>query len=249
MYRTSPKTSEQATQINARFLEHLEDTRPQNAGKRRVAAFGFFGGMLLLLGALATLFTHDFALAWPLLPTGAVIALRSWRSLRDIFTREHRFETLLKLGMRGVPVSGYLVQANEALFKPGSEVSLPALVLFSFQPEVDSDPGYMSSLARSVYRLKNTYPQDADGSYVAALTTDERAIPYRRRALPLSFTDGSTIFCADLWIQRSDLRGGLLATNQLTCLADPGENGGIELVPAFLLPAPRPVARLDRRPV
>lgn len=249
MYRTSPKTSEPVANLNARFLEHLEDTRPQNAGKRRAALLGFASGIAMLIGALAAALSRDFLLAWPLLPVGLVLAIRGWRSLQRLHAVEKRFAGLLTIGLRGVPVTGYLVQANEALFQPGTETSLPALVLFSFQPEVDGDVGYMSSLARRVYRLKNTQFPDADSSYVASLTTNEQAVPYRRRALPLSFTDGSTIYCADLWIQRSDLRGGCLTASQLPCLAEPGESGGIELVPAFLLPSPAPLTRLDRRPV
>jgi hypothetical protein len=250
MYRTSPKSKEPVSNVNARYREYLEDTRPQNTGKRRAAWLGLVTAAFLIIGTLVSIFTNDLLLAWPLAPVGAVLGVRSWFALRAIQASERSFERLHALVVHGIPVTGYLVQANEALFRPGNEEALPALVLFSFQSEVDEERGYMGALARKVYRLKNTMPLDPDGRFVASLTTDERAVPHRRRQLPLSFTDGSTIYCADIWIRRADLRGGCLTTGQLPCLAEMGEGGGIELVPASLLPTPtRTINRLDRRPV
>lgn len=249
MYQTSsPRGSEALpSSINARYLEHLEDNRPPLRGRTRIAVLTLIVGVLLVLGALATVFTGYFGVAWPLLPVGLVLALRGILALSRTRRAARQYDRLRGIALQGVPVTAYLVQANEALFRTGAESPLPALVLFSFEPDVDSDRDYMRTLARTVYRLKNSVQPDPDGRYVAHLTTDERPVTDRRRLLPLSFTDGSVIYCADIWLRRSDLRGGCLASNQLSCLAEPGENGGIELVPASLLPAPQQSTRMDRR--
>jgi hypothetical protein len=126
-----------------------------------------------------------------------------------------------------------LVQANGLLYHRGP-FSLPCLVLFTFDPEYGQDPAYMENLARRVYHLKDTEQVVPDLRYVAELVTNEEPERYRRRLLPVSFTGGPKVYAADLWIRRKYLRGGYLTDPFLPCIAEPGEEGGLELVPYWI---------------
>jgi len=136
-----------------------------------------------------------------------------------------------------------LIQANSLLFKPGN-MTLPCLVLFSFDGNCNNDAAFMDTLAHRVFDFKNTSPHDPEQRYVAQLTTNERAVRYRRRPLPTSFTGGPVAFVADLWIERALLPAGFLTERRLPCLAEPGGEGALELLPWWIAagqenPSPR----------
>lgn len=135
----------------------------------------------------------------------------------------------LQLASTGEPVWAALVQANSMLFQPGN-IDLPCLVLFSFEP-AGGHLDYMQRLAAGVFDLKETRQNDPDLRYVANLVTNERAYKYRRRILPISFTGGPIVYCADLIVVRSCLPTGYLTARILPCIAQPGEKGAIELLP------------------
>jgi hypothetical protein len=244
----SPPADDAARSLNERFVAYLDQLYAPRDHRRRYILAGLCLGTIIVVAVLALALVRDVQAIWPILPLGVLLIGRAIAGLQNFRSTRHRFERLRTVVRRGLPVTGYLVQANATLFKPGGE-TLPCLVLFSFQPEVEGDADYMRHLADRIYALKNTTPSDTDGRYIAGLTTDERAVPYRRRRLPYSFTDGSTIYCADLWVKRAYLPGGYLRTNALPCLAEPGETGGIELVPAWLLTETEEMALPDRRPV
>jgi len=220
--------------LNDRLLAHLDSVFSPVIYRRRLCvAFGLMGLCLTqgAIGLFVGLYQHWGG--WVLLALCALLAARAVIALRRLGAQAREHHRLRAVIRRGVPVTAYLVQANHALFSPGSD-TLPCLVLFSFQPEVGGDAGYMRYLARRVFSLKNTEPEDDDARYVAELVTDEEAVPYRRRPLPLSTTDGSTVYAADLWVKRAYLKAGYLTTSTLPCIAEPGPSGGIELVPAWL---------------
>jgi hypothetical protein len=128
------------------------------------------------------------------------------------------------------PVRVALVQANSALFAPGED-DQPCLVLFSFDDRVTDDE--LTRLARRVFSLKNTAQDDPDLAFVAELTTDERFVYYRRDRLPRSFAGGREFFVAHLYVHRPFLIGGYFHGNRfMTCLAEPGDRGALELLPA-----------------
>lgn len=136
------------------------------------------------------------------------------------------------LARKGVPVWGVLVQANSKLFEPGT-MDLPCLVIFSFEP-AGGHLDYMQRLAHEIFDLKETQQTDPDRRFVANLTTDERAYKYRRRRVPVSFTGGPTVYCADLYITRSCLSAGFLTERALPCFAELGETGMLELLPWWM---------------
>jgi hypothetical protein len=163
-----------------------------------------------------------------LLLPGGLTLIRSIRSIRKKSAPDVR----RKLAETGIPVWGVLVQANQMLFQPG-DTDLPCLVLFSFEP-LGGQIATMQRLAHRVFAFKGTQQTDPDLAYIANLTTDERAYRYRRRQLPLSFTGGATIYCADLFVQRSCLASGYLMGRVLPCLAEPGDSGVLELLPWWM---------------
>ena len=89
----------------------------------------------------------------------------------------------------------------------------------------------MIDLASQVFELKNTRPNDRDLEFVAGLTTDERFIYYRRDRLPRSFSS-KEVFVAHLFVHRLFIPDGYFHDNRLmTCLAEPGDKGVLELLP------------------
>ncbi|MBC8104484.1 MAG: hypothetical protein H7Z41_18060 [Cytophagales bacterium] len=224
--------------LNRRFTAYLDQgfQRKMRQQRRALLGVGFVVSAISVLVALAA--AQGLRELWvALVVSGALIGLGGTAALRSLLRWRQRMQRRRTVIQTGIPVNAFLVQANSALLQPQNQ-TLPCLVLISFQPEVSSELEYLQSLAQRVYALKNTCPDDPDGQYVAGLTTDERAVPGRRRPLPHSFTDGSVIYCADLWVSPGDLQGSRLQKHVLPCIAEPGPVGEIELVPWWLLSEP-----------
>jgi hypothetical protein len=224
--------------LNRRFMAYVDQVfeRQMRQRRRLLLGVGFLITVIFILITLAAL--HRMQDLWvPFLIAGVLIAAWGTRGVRGLLRWRQRAQQMRGVIQTGTPVNAFLVQANGALLQAQRQ-TLPCLVLISFQPEVSSEFDYMQSLARRVAALKNTQPTDADGQFVADLTTNERAVPGRRRQLPLSFTDGSTIYCADLLVRPDYLQGSHLQSDILPCIAEPGVGGGIELVPWWLLQEP-----------
>ncbi len=220
--------------INERFVAYLDAMYAPRDVRRRFLLVGTIVGALLIAAVLTLALIQESHASWLLLPLGVVLLGRGVIALQGIRKAREQFKHLRNVIQHGVPVTAYIVQAHEALYRPGRD-TLPCLILFTFSPEVEQDAGYMHYLAERLFALKKKNPDDPDLRTLTNLTSDEGIVPYRRRRLPLSFTDGSTIYCADLWIKRAYLKDGYLKTNALYCLAEPGDVGGIELIPAWLL--------------
>jgi|GEM_PF-2288221 hypothetical protein len=220
--------------LNQRFLVYLDHAFPLSACRRR-ERFAFvwlvFAAALVVAGGVLG---AGFWPAWLLLPLGLALGMYGAHAIRRARRQRRRCERQREVVRHGEPVTAYVVRASRQLLQPGTE-PLPATVLFTFQPEIAADSAYLRYLARRVAQMHGTCPADADGRYVAALTGEEEIVEYRRRLLPLSFTDGSTVYCGDLWVKRSYLATGYLTNDTLPCLAERGDAGGIELVPAWLL--------------
>jgi hypothetical protein len=138
----------------------------------------------------------------------------------------------MQLAEKGIPVWGVLVQAHQNIFSPGKDNHY-CLVLFSFEP-AGGHLDYMKDLAHRVAELKETQQTDLDLRFVANLTTDERAVQWRRRRVPVSMTGGPTVYAADLALVRSFLRAGYITEDVFPCIAEPGEIGMLELMPWWI---------------
>lgn len=133
-------------------------------------------------------------------------------------------------------VDAELVQANSELWQP-REHGNACLVLITFARSAPRD--LLVKLVNLMNDLKGTEPRDPDLRVLADIVTDETYYYHERYRLPESVTDGFEVFAAGLWLHRPYLRTGRLPLfagrgdpkRSLPCLAEPGERGGIELIP------------------
>ena len=224
--------------VNRRFIAYVDQTFARQMRQRRqlLLAIGVMASAMLVIIAATTLHnTHEFWTA--LLICLLVIAFCGVQAVRRLLRWRRNTQQMRGVLQNGVPMNAFLVQANAALLKAQHQI-FPCLVLISFQPEVSGEIEYMQALARRVYSFKNTHPDDADSRFVADLTTNERAVTGRRRQLPLSFTDGSVIYCIDLMVRPAYLQGSRLQSDILPCIAESGPDGEVELIPWWLLAEP-----------
>lgn len=132
------------------------------------------------------------------------------------------------------PVLGARVQANRNLYEPGPRSGYAALALFTFDPAVQ--PEFLEDLAEYVKHLED---EDTENpvlrAAVALVFANQEEWRYCRRArIPAELTRGHVIYIGDIWIQRAFLIDGYFSSRMpraLPLLADPGESGGLELIP------------------
>ncbi|MES2459767.1 MAG: hypothetical protein V4671_04230 [Armatimonadota bacterium] len=235
---SAPSLASASHRLNRRFTAYVDQVFERQMRQRRRLLLAVSIIVMVLFALIAFAVLQRMQDLWaPFLIAGLLIAAWATRGIQGLFRWRQRTQQMRAVIQTGTPVNAFLVQANGALLHAQRQ-TLPCLVLISFQPEVSGEIDYMQSLARRVYALKNTQPTDADSQFVAGLTTNERAVPGRRRLLPLSFTDGSTIYCADLLVRPDYLQGSHIQSDILPCIAEPGLGGGIELVPWWLLQEP-----------
>ncbi len=221
----TPSEVQSLLALRRRFRAYLEDQARVGFGQRYGLAIILAGmGLFCLIGALAF---ASGAIGGVL--TGVAFLLFAFASAQKNAPKQG---SRAILGQKGVPVWGVLIQANQLLFEPG-ERNHPCLVLFSFEP-AGGHIDYLQRLAGSIFELKETQQTDPDLRVVANYVTDERSVYFRRRKLPISFTGGPTVYCADLTIVRSCLPKGFLTERVLPCLAEPGEQGALALLPWWM---------------
>ena len=149
-------------------------------------------------------------------------------------TRRAR-QRLRALRCRGaVPVTAVRVQANHQLYEAGDD-DAPGAVLFALSP--DADVGRLTALAEELFEARDGRAAVEPGlaEAVGLLRANvEHWMFRRRRRLPPGRAGGHEAYVADLWFHRPFLRGGRIVREQgraLRCLAEPGDAGGVELLP------------------
>src|SRR5262249_32275963 len=134
----------------------------------------------------------------------------------------------------GVRLSGARVQANSMLYEP-QRLSLPGLVLISFERDLPDKEKLLLDLADDVYDLKERRPRNRDEEEVRSIVmaSEERGLLYRRRLLPRGYTGGPEVYAADLFFRPHYLRHRCLTEEDrlIPCVAEVGPKGGIEHVP------------------
>lgn len=123
----------------------------------------------------------------------------------------------------GRAVVAWIVQANNALFEPGTK-DYPAQVVYSFDANAANTPGYLKSIAEAVARLKRDEPVSEIETAVAKLVRNEGYYADRREQLPLGFTNGVVVYSAAVMFERRFLPGGRLTLPYVYCQAHPDEN-------------------------
>ena len=127
----------------------------------------------------------------------------------------------------GVPVVGWIVQANSELFRAGAE-DAPAQVLISFEAP---DGAGLEELSLRMYQLKHGVPTGPAERAVAAKVRDETYRPGVRWRLPDEFTGGVEVYAVGVMIERRLLQEGRLTDRRVVCRAVPGDEGRVYMEP------------------
>lgn len=142
-----------------------------------------------------------------------------------------RLGALHRVGAKAV--FGARVQANHTLYSQGVR-SAPAMCVFSFEPAIS--PMKLEEIAEMIFELKSSDTQNPVLLAAAAgpRASDEFWFYHRRFRLPPELTEGRAVYCGDLWVHRPFLPDGYFSARTprlLPLLAQPGDMGGIELIP------------------
>ena len=208
-----------ARPVNQRFREYLAAHYPISLVRGRYMPYLLVGLTSVVLFVAAVILRQRW-----LIVSNLIVFLIATRGIIGL---KQQYEKQKNIADHWLPVLAVLVQANQGLFRTGM-LDLPCLVLFTFEP---LDYATLNTLAERMGALKNTDQTDPDLQAVAAMVTQEAAVRYRRRPLPVSFTGGPTVYAADLFVVRRCLELGYLTHRLLPCFAEPGESGGLELMP------------------
>jgi hypothetical protein len=120
-----------------------------------------------------------------------------------LWDKRHRKTVMAK----GDPIIAWIVQANDKLFKPGTE-DYPAQVLISPDPAVDED--FMKDLIERVGDLKGMKTKDPVEAEVVSIVTHESYEARTKTKLPKDFTEGKEVYITGLMVERSLLPNGVL---------------------------------------
>jgi hypothetical protein len=133
-----------------------------------------------------------------------------WLNIDEKRTRR-RYEA------EGVPVIGWIVQANDDLYAPGN-FDKPAQILVCFDAEANPPDSFMAKLAERVVELKGEDPDRKAEAKVARLVNDETYQPFKRFLLPKEFTGGREVYSMHVWVQRALLPERVLQYVFVRCL-------------------------------
>lgn len=179
-------------------------------------------------------------------PNGRVVLLPfSWGQLHE---REEYF--LRNVERTGARLSAARVQANYMLYER-QRLSLPGLVLVTFEPDEVVSKLRLIELAEDIYDLKERRPKNRDEEEVRdiVMASEQKGILYRRRLLPRGYTGGPEIYASDLFFRPHYLRHRCLTDDDILIpvVAERGPKGAIEHVPYWeftgeTAPAPDEIA-------
>lgn len=129
----------------------------------------------------------------------------------------------------GESLTGYIIQANSELFKPG-KMDLPASVLISFPGPHQAQEADLARLLGKIHDLRENISTRPVDKKVARIAYEESHRPSRRTLLPMEFTDGLEVYCVNVVILRRLLPSATLDQSTIQCKALPGESGQIFMV-------------------
>jgi hypothetical protein len=162
------------------------------------------------------------------------------KELHDLYKRGN--EALLKilreqdlLHERGQIYWGYLVEANNLLFQPTNDHTLPAAIIYSTDPFFDSQIDLLESIANNLSDLKENPSADPEVREFVRITTDEfeRIL---RLELPLSCCHGRSVYYATCLVQPHHLPRGFIAKPWFPIIADFDETEVVKILPSHLWP-------------
>lgn len=154
--------------------------------------------------------------------------------------RKRRRRELIAWARDAVPLMTYGLMHNTALgSRPG--VVAPGLVIGSFEPEANATTEFMVDLAGKIFSLSLEEPSTPVHRQVDDLMSDMMYVPDRRRLLPKELTDGREVYAFDLMMVGDYQPTGTVEMPLFPCLADPGPEGEIRMIPWWVVagePAP-----------
>jgi hypothetical protein len=108
------------------------------------------------------------------------------------------------------------------------------MVAFSFDPGVS--PMKLQEVAEMIHELKSSDTQNPVLQAAAAgpRASDQFWFYHRRFRIPPELAEGRVIYAADIWVHRPFLPEGYFSDRTprlIPVLAQPGETGGVELIP------------------
>ncbi len=165
------------------------------------------------------------------IPIAIGLLLSAWSDSRR---RRRTWDDHVQRVQRMVPVATFPIMVNRMLLeKPG--VLAPGLVMGSPDPQA-ADANLMMSIVHQIQQVESAGPKDEHEKELLTLLMDERYTPNRRRRLPSRFTGGSDVYAFDLMIV-SDFLPQRRLELPLYCLADPGPEGEIHMIPHAVIQA------------
>jgi hypothetical protein len=136
----------------------------------------------------------------------------------------------------GFSVWAALVQANEALYRPGTE-DAPTLALVTFDTTITHQDTYLDRMVERMVATAGRVPRDPAEFHAQHIleASEEGALVHRRIRLHDDMTGGPAVYAVDLWLRRAFLKDGYLACRKgrmvdpfVRCVAEPGDVGAIE---------------------
>jgi hypothetical protein len=123
-----------------------------------------------------------------------------------------------------------------SLFMQGRVPEAPGLVLIIDDDGPEPDDDFVLDL---ITRISFADPKSKDplDRALAALMSDERYVPQRRRPIDPSLTRGRVIYAADLMANRAELAADLNTLPTIPCFIGRGPNAITRVVPAPLIAA------------
>lgn len=142
-----------------------------------------------------------------------------------------RLSVLFEQGAK--PAIAARVQANSILYEHDPR-DAPAMVVFASDPRFG--PDRLAALANQIFDLKSQsdLPPVLATASAGPRASDESWHYHRRFPIPRELTQGVQVYAADIWVHRPFLLNSRFVSEKsrfVPIIAEPGEQGGIELVP------------------
>jgi hypothetical protein len=140
-------------------------------------------------------------------------------------------------------VPGALVEANDALFRPGPEVAANAGFVFTFDPALAADPERLAALAKRCAEIgdaKEVKPSEREVQRRMQgwreARDEEHPHVFDRVALPPEMAGNDATFLTCVGVSRVELLEGVIDRSFLPLLVRRGRNESAQLAPASLWP-------------